>query len=335
VSAVPAGAAAGGAVEPEPVLDRQWFTSEWMAQVGAIVAALLLAWSDNFWENAIEAEVYSMMSLGQILVFWLGLKWWESHEKKPSVGPLLLCIYVMWLSVGVHLGVGMMGLPLVLLVALVDRKVAVMLTMPIISVLGVTYGLERMIGIVLVLSALSYAVYAWQKRLPAWAWVVSTLCSIGALIPAFGDANFTFVTGSLAAIALGLPLIVMWKLRDARIIALAMLLMAVGYSTHLYLPIRAAQHPAINEGNPSNWDSLRYLLERKQYGETSMFVRRGPWSAQFGKEFWRYWNRQWPLFPTPQPAGPGSPRREPSALNSILPLVLGLLGGWWQRRNRI
>ena len=327
----PAGTEASGSAPVAPAPG-----AEWMAQLGAVVAALMLAFSDNFWENAIEAEVYSMMSLGQILVFWLGLKWWEAHERRPSVGPLLVCIYVMWLSVGVHLGVGMMGLPLVLLVALVDRKVAVMLTMPIISVLGVTYGLERMVGMVLVLSVVTFAVYAWQKKLPGWAWGISAVSAIIALIPAFGDANFDARTSAAALIALALPLIVMWpKAREARIIALALLLMTVGYSTHLYLPIRAAQHPAINEGNPSTWDSLRYLLERKQYGETSMFRRRGPWSAQLGKEFWRYWKRQWVLFPTPQATGPSAAHREPSPLNSALPLLLGLLGGWWQRRNRI
>ena len=35
--------------------------------------------------------------------------------------------------------------------------------------------------------------------------------------------------------------------------ALALALMVIGYSTHLYLPIRAAQHPAINEGAPDSW----------------------------------------------------------------------------------
>ena len=52
--------------------------------------------------------------------------------------------------------------------------------------------------------------------------------------------------------------------------------MVAGYSTHLYLPIRAAQHPAINEGDPSTWQNLRDLLERKQYGSMNMFVRRAP-----------------------------------------------------------
>ncbi|MBI1798713.1 MAG: DUF2723 domain-containing protein [Candidatus Eisenbacteria bacterium] len=310
--------------------------SEWMAQVGAVVAALMLAWSDNFWENSIEAEVYSMMSLAQILVFWLGLKWWDAHEKKPSVGPLLICIYVMWLSVGLSLGVGMMGLPLILMVALVDRKVAVMLAMPLISVLGVTYGLERMIGIVLVLSMVTFFAYAWQKKLPWWAWLTSAACGGFGLIPAFGNTNFDLGSGALTSIAIALPLAVMWpKAREARVIALALFLMVAGYSTHAYLPIRAPHHPGINEGNPSSWESLRYLLERRQYGESSMFVRRGPWAAQLNKEFWRYWNRQWTLFPTPQPSGPGAARREPTVWQSLLPLALGLLGGWWQRKNRV
>ena len=314
---------------------QPWFGSETVAQVGAITSALLLAFSDNFWENAIEAEVYSMMSLAQILVFWLGLKWWDAHEKKPTIGPLLLCVYVMWLCVGLHLGVGMMGLPLIVLVGLVDRPVAVMLAMPILSVLGVTFGMERMVGIVLILSIVTTGVYVFERKLPGWMLAVSLVGGVIGCVPAFGDTNFNFTTGLITAIAIGAPLVSLGlKHREGRIIALALGLMVLGYSTHLYLPIRAAQHPAINEGNPSDWDSLRFLLERKQYGETKMWERRGSWSSQLDKEFWRYWKRQWTLMPTPQWNGPGAERREPSVLNSLLPLLLGLLGGWVQRRNR-
>ena len=37
--------------------------------VGAATGALLLAFSDSYWENSIEAEVYSLMSLAQIFIF--------------------------------------------------------------------------------------------------------------------------------------------------------------------------------------------------------------------------------------------------------------------------
>jgi tetratricopeptide (TPR) repeat protein len=311
--------------------------SEWMAQAGALIGALMLAFSDNFWENAIEAEVYSMMSLAQILVFWLGLRWWESHEKRPTAGPLMVCVYVMWLSVGLHLGVGMMGLPLLVLVWLVDRRAAIVFAMPLLSVLGVTWGLERMAGIVLLFSTATFIVYAWQKKVNGLLVAAGAVCALIACVPAFGDANFDFRTGALALAAIALPLIPLARrTREGRVIALALFLMAAGYSTHAYLPIRAAQHPAINEGDPSSWESLRYLLERKQYGESRMDVRRGPLSAQLDKEFWRYWKRQWPIMQSPRLHGALGRQAEPRVWQYLLPMLLGLLGFLWQaRRERI
>src|SRR5262249_13517377 len=119
---------------------------EWVAMAAAATGALMLAFSDAFWENSVEAEVYQLMSLAQVLVFWLGLKWWEAHDKKPTVGPLLLATYVMWLCVGLHLGVGTMGFPLLCLVSMVDRPVAVLFMMPFLTLLRVPAGLENMAG---------------------------------------------------------------------------------------------------------------------------------------------------------------------------------------------
>ena len=143
-------------------------SDEPIAVLGAFVGAMLLAFSDTFWESASEAEVYALMSLAQILVFWLGLRWWEAHERKPVAGPLLLCVYLMWLSVGLHLGVGMLGLPLIVLVWLVDRRAALVFAMPLLSVLLVNYGLERMAGGILALTTLVFVGFAWRKQLNGW-----------------------------------------------------------------------------------------------------------------------------------------------------------------------
>jgi len=295
---------------------------EIIALIGAFTGAMLLAFSDSFWENSIEAEVYSLMSLAQILVLWLGLKWWEAHEQRPTVGPLMVAVYVMWLCVGLHLGVGIMGLPLMVLTFFVDRRIALIFVMPFLSVLLVTMGLERMAGGVIGISTVVYLIYAWQRRLTGWVALVGAGAGVVSLGVAFGDQDFTPGTALLALAAVLGPLAwLAFKSREGRILALAFLLMVLGYSTHLYLPIRAAQNPAINEGNPSSWDRLRDLLERKQYGETSMFERRAPWSAQLDKEFWRYFRRQWPLFPTDRLWG------------SLVPLLLGVLGAWWQAKR--
>jgi hypothetical protein len=297
-------------------------TDELIAVIGAFTGAALLAFSDSFWENSIEAEVYSLMSLAQILVLWLGLRWWETHEKRPTVGPLLVAVYVMWLCVGLHLGVGIMGLPLIVLAYMVDRRIATIFVMPFLSVMFVVMGLERMAGGILGLSALVYLIFALQRKLESWVALAGAAASVVSMFVAFGDKDFTPGSALLALAAVLVPLVMFAvKSREGRILALALLLMGAGYSTHLYLPIRAAQSPAINEGNPSNWERLRDLLERKQYGTSSMFDRRAPWSVQLDKEFWRYFGRQWPLFPTTRLWG------------TLLPLLLGLVGAYWQARR--
>jgi hypothetical protein len=62
----------------------------------------------------------------------------------------------------------------------------------------------------------------------------------------------------------------------------------VGFSTHLYIPIRSALDPMINENAPSNWIAFKEFLERKQYGSEDMFSRmfwrRGTWAHQLGVE---------------------------------------------------
>jgi tetratricopeptide (TPR) repeat protein len=86
------------------------------------------------------------------------------------------------------------------------------------------------------------------------------------------------------------------------LLALAIALAAlVGYSSHVYIPLRAIQKPAINENNPDNWPRFKAFLERKQYGQESMFTRiltrRGTWSNQFGTYphmgFWGFFREQY------------------------------------------
>jgi len=173
-------------------------------------------------------------------------------------------------------------------------------------------------------STVLYTIIAGKKQLDTRVWLASTGAALYGLYFAFGDRDFTYGGAVVAVAALLVPLTLLAKRsREGRILALALFLMMAGYSTHVYLPIRAAQHPAINEAAPDNWRALRDQLERKQYGESNMFVRRGPLSAQLDKEFWRYFSRQWPLFPTDRLWG------------ALLPLLLGVAGGVWQaRRNR-
>jgi tetratricopeptide (TPR) repeat protein len=60
----------------------------------------------------------------------------------------------------------------------------------------------------------------------------------------------------------------------------------LGYTVQLYIPVRSALEPAIDENDPKDWKSVQYFLGRKQYGQVSMvtrmFTRLGSWGNQFG-----------------------------------------------------
>jgi len=78
--------------------------SGWLAHVGGVVGALFLAFSQTFWNNAIEAEVYGLSAFILALLSWLAIRWYEHREAPGSNNLLILMIYLLGLGVGFHLG---------------------------------------------------------------------------------------------------------------------------------------------------------------------------------------------------------------------------------------
>jgi hypothetical protein len=121
--------------------------------------------------------------------------------------------------------------------------------------------------------------------------------------------------------------------------AAAALLGATPFATQ---PIRAAFHPALNEGEPTacrrglawgctfsrgTWTAFKYNLDRKQYNKGPLADRQAPLTAQVGM-WWEYFRWQWLR----------DPRGERPALQggvAIAFLALGLAGGWthWRRHR--
>lgn len=78
--------------------------ARWAAHVGGVVGAIFLAFSETFWNNAIEAEVYGLSAFMLTLLTWLAIKWYDHREFEASNRLLLLIIYLLGLGVGFHLG---------------------------------------------------------------------------------------------------------------------------------------------------------------------------------------------------------------------------------------
>jgi hypothetical protein len=125
-----------------------------------------------------------------------------------------------------------------------------------------------------------------------------------------------------------------------RLIASAVLALGLGLTPFAFEPIRAAHHPALNEGEPTGCSdriavactfsdtTVRRLManvNREQYGKPNLSDRQAPFSAQLGMWWW-YFKWQW--------------LRDPHGLQGALQgalaalfLALGIAGGvvHWRR----
>jgi len=68
----------------------------------SFVGAMAFTYSDSFWYNAVEAEVYAMATLLISLLFWLGLRWEQDMYTARGNKWLLIISLVTGLSFGVH-----------------------------------------------------------------------------------------------------------------------------------------------------------------------------------------------------------------------------------------
>ena len=68
----------------------------------AAIASLSFTFTDSFWYNAVEAEVYAMATFLIALLFWLGLRWEQEINTPRGNKWLLLISLVIGLSFGVH-----------------------------------------------------------------------------------------------------------------------------------------------------------------------------------------------------------------------------------------
>jgi len=71
--------------------------------IAAAVGALAFAFSDTFWFNAAEAEVYAFSTLLVAAISYLILRWYERADEKDNEKYILMIAYLIGLSTGVHL----------------------------------------------------------------------------------------------------------------------------------------------------------------------------------------------------------------------------------------
>jgi hypothetical protein len=222
----------------------------------SFIGAMAFTFSDSFWYNAVEAEVYAMATFLIALLLWLGLRWEADMDKPRGNRWLLLICLIVGLSFGVHF----MSL----------------LTIP---AIGLIYYFKN------------YQKITWQNFVVANVVVVAILLFIfKSLLPwtmaLFGKTE-VFMVNSLGlpfdsgTIFMTVLLIVLFYfgLETTRkrglvfynTLILCVLFIFIGFSTWLMLPIRANANVVINENRPSDAREVLAYYNREQYGHNPLF----------------------------------------------------------------
>jgi len=270
---------------------------------GGVMAAFFTAFSFTFWMNAIEAEVYSGLVFFVNIIFWLALVWVEKSRDFSHQNLFLLIVYLFFLGFCVH-QTALQIAPSVLFIVMY----------PIImqSIKGSNFWIKSIAYAFMLI--IGYTIFG----------------SIG------GKAGIDeFDKWAFSAIASAILFFELRDIVDKRVWLLAIGLVVIGLSSHFYLMIRAAERPFINEGHPSTLKMFSDFVLRKQYGNTSFFVRRASFFAdQMGYHFLRYFGMQW-FYTDAVAAFLKMPAQIVATIANLIIAILGTIGAFFQyKRNR-
>lgn len=235
----------------------EWNSSNAVMVLGtSFVGAMALTFSDSFWFNAVEAEVYAMASLLIALLFWLGLRWEEDMHTPRGNKWLLVISLVVGLSFGVHF--------------------MALLTIPSIGYLYYFKNYKTITVrnfIVANIVAVGILLFIFKLLLP-WTLAIfgkTEIFMVNSLGLPFDSGTIFALLVMIAFFYFGLRYTRKKGLVFSNTIMLCLLFIFLGFSTWMMLPIRANANTVINENKPSDAAELLAYYNREQYGVNPLF----------------------------------------------------------------
>ena len=232
-------------------------TSKGYAILGsALVGSLTFTFTDSFWFNAVETEVYAMATLIMAILFYCALRWdFDMHNPRGNRW-LILIAFIIGLSFGVHF----MGL----------------LTIP---AIGLIYYFKNYKTVTIknfiIANVASVAILLFIFKLLA-----PNILRFFSILEIFfvNTVGLPFNSGSIIAGIL-LVAIIYFSLKYTRekghrhinTSILCVTFVIIGFSSWLMLPIRANANVVINENNPSSARELLAYYNLEQYPKTHLF----------------------------------------------------------------
>ena len=232
-------------------------TNKQIAILGAaFVGSLSFAFTDSFWFNAVETEVYAMATLLMAVMFYLGLRWEKEMNTPRGNRWLILISFIVGLSFGVHF-MGLLTIPAIgLLYYFKNYK----------TITPKNFILANVVVVAILL-------FVFKLLAPNILRYFSVL-----EIFFVNSVGLPFNSGSIIALIL-LVLFIYFGLnyskKKGHVILntglLCVTFIIIGFTTWLMLPIRANANVPVNENNPSSARELLAYYNLEQYPKTHLF----------------------------------------------------------------
>lgn len=252
-----------------------------LAAAFAGIFASAMAWT--VWnQSTVNEKVYTVSMLSIAMMVWCMVRWADLPDSPRRNGLLIFAAYLAALTSTNHL-MGVLALPVIAVYVLWTQPRLAMEPWVMLMAWVLLLGVSGVLG-----DSLTVLTHGGSWGNPA-----AALTYNAAVEGASGVAALTRIGGLLGIVA-----IAGWGVyKDRRnpLLYVGVLAVLVGLTlNYVYLPIRAAQHPPINEGEPIGFFSqaLSDVLNRLQYGKPPVAQRMSPLSAQLGM-YWHYWSWQW------------------------------------------
>lgn len=227
-----------------------------MAILGSsAIGALAFTFTDSFWFNAVEAEVYAMAACLMSILFYSALRWEREMFEPRGNRWAVLISFIIGLSFGVHF--------------------MALLTIPAIGFLYFFKHTEKVtvknfIVANFVTVAILMFIFIFLLPMSMKFFSASEVFFINTIGLPFNSG--TIIAG-LIFIALFYYLLRYTRSRQfikLNTLVLCILFIFIGFSSWLMLPIRANAGTVINENNPNNARELLAYYNREQYPETHL-----------------------------------------------------------------
>ncbi|HWZ04498.1 MAG TPA: DUF2723 domain-containing protein, partial [Mucilaginibacter sp.] len=220
-----------------------------------LVGALAFTFTDTFWFSAVETIVFAISSLCTAIVFWAILKWDAKADEVGSDKWILLIAYLIGLSMGIHL-LNLLTIPAIAMVYYFRRYKKISIKSGIIAFL---------IGI-LILGIVQFGIRGYTVYFAAW----FDFFFVNSLGMGFGSGAFIFMVLLAGLLILGIWYSIKRKKPLLNLAFLCTAFIYFGYSSFVYIPIRASANTDLNNSHPDNAFTLYGYLNRVQYGETPL-----------------------------------------------------------------